>query len=116
MGPMVFWMRSSTSCSNLARVSVRLRCLGPDWSAVMNGRLMSVCMVLDSSHLAFSAASLRRCSAMGSLDRSMPWSFLNSCTSQSMTRWSKSSPPRCVSPLVAFTSNTPSPSSRTEMS
>jgi hypothetical protein len=25
-----------------------------------------------------------------------------------MTRWSKSSPPRCVSPLVATTSNTPS--------
>ena len=46
----------------------------------------------------------------------MPWSFLNSATSQSMSRWSKSSPPRWVSPLVLFTSNTPSASSSTEMS
>ncbi len=33
-----------------------------------------------------------------------------------MTRWSKSSPPRKVSPLVAFTSNTPSPISSTDTS
>ena len=71
----------------------------------MNGRLMSVDIVLDSSILAFSAASFRRWSAIGSLERSMPWSRLNSPTIQSMTRWSKSSPPRCVSPFVDFTSN-----------
>ena len=35
---------------------------------------------------------------------------------QSITCWSKSSPPRWVSPLVALTSNTPSPISRIEMS
>ena len=46
----------------------------------------------------------------------MPWSFLNSATIQSITRWSRLSPPRCVSPLVAFTSTTPSPTSSTEMS
>ncbi|MNC93508.1 hypothetical protein D3C83_101530 [compost metagenome] len=73
-------------------------------------------MVVDSSILAFSAASFSRCSAMESFDRSMPWSFLNSATSQLMMRWSKSSPPRCVSPFVDFTSKTPSPSSRIEMS
>jgi len=33
-----------------------------------------------------------------------------------MMRWSKSSPPRNVSPFVAFTSKTPSPISRIEMS
>ena len=33
-----------------------------------------------------------------------------------MMRSSRSSPPRCVSPLVAFTSTTPSPTSSTEMS
>ncbi len=33
-----------------------------------------------------------------------------------MTRWSKSSPPRKVSPWVAFTSKTPSPISRIDMS
>ena len=60
-------MRSSTSASNLARVSFIVRCLGPDASAVMNGRLISVCVVDDSSIFAFSAASLSRCSASLSL-------------------------------------------------
>ena len=91
-------------------------CFGPSAVAVMNGRLMSVDVVDDSSILAFSAASFSRCSAIESCDRSIPWSRLNSDTSQSMSTWSKSSPPKCVSPLVAFTSNTPSPISRIEMS
>ena len=43
--------------SNLARVSVRSRCLGPFSSAVMKGRLMFVLVVVESSILAFSAAS-----------------------------------------------------------
>ena len=72
MGSMVRCTRSSTSCSSLARVSVRFRCLGPDWSAVMNGRLISVCITVDSAVLAFSAASWSRWSAIGSLARSMP--------------------------------------------
>ena len=46
----------------------------------------------------------------------MPWSFLNSAISQSMTGSSMSSPPRCVSPLVETTSTTFSPTSRIEMS
>jgi len=33
-----------------------------------------------------------------------------------MIIWSKSSPPRCVSPLVDLTSKTPSPSSRIDIS
>ena len=41
----------------------------------------------------------------------MPWSRLNSSATQSMMRWSKSSPPRKVSPLVDLTSKTPSPTS-----
>ena len=49
---------------------------------------------------------------MRSLPRSMPCSFLNSSIIQSTMRWSMSSPPRCVSPLVDFTSTTPSPTSR----
>jgi hypothetical protein len=78
-GSMVFWIRSSTSASSLARVSFMFRCFGPEASAVMNGRLISVCIgVEDSSILAFSAASFRRCSASLSLRRSMPCSFLNS--------------------------------------
>jgi hypothetical protein len=50
------------------------------------------------------------------LDRSMPWSRLNSAASQSTTALSKLSPPRWLSPEVAFTSNTPSPSSSTDTS
>ena len=37
---------------------------------------MSVSITVDSSHLAFSAASLSRCSAIRSLRRSIPWSLL----------------------------------------
>ena len=107
---MVFSIRSSTSASNLARVSFIVRCFGPDASAVMYGRLMSVLWELDSSILAFSAASFRRWSASTSFDRSTPWSFLNSATMYSIRRWSKSSPPRNVSPLVDSTSNWCSPS------
>ena len=107
---------SSTICSNRARVSFICRCLGPVASAVRNGRLISVSSSVDSSILAFSAASFSRCSAIWSLETSTPVSFLNSWTSQSMIRWSMLSPPRCVSPLVDFTSTTPSPTSRIEMS
>ena len=59
VGPTVFCSRSSTSCSNFARVSFICRCLGPVASAVMNGRLMSVSITVESSIFAFSAASLQ---------------------------------------------------------
>ena len=55
---------SAQRLSSLARVSLMFRCFGPFWSAVMKGRLMSVSMEVESSHLAFSAASLRRCRAI----------------------------------------------------
>ncbi len=42
----------------------------------MNGRLMSVSITVESSILAFSAASFRRCSAIRSLLRSMPSDLL----------------------------------------
>ena len=50
---------------------VIVRCLGPDWSAVMNGRLMSAWVWNERSFLAFSAASLSRCRAIWSLRRSI---------------------------------------------
>ncbi len=109
-GSMVRSIRSSTRLSNLARVTLTARCLGPDWSAVMYGRLISVCALEESSILAFSAASFSRCSARMSFLRSMPLSFLNSSHTYSIRRWSKSSPPRKVSPLVESTSNWFSPS------
>ena len=82
----------------------------------MNGRLISVSSSVESSIFAFSAASFRRCSAIWSFERSMPCSFLNSPMIQSIMRWSMLSPPRWVSPFVDFTSTTPSPTSRIEMS
>ena len=73
------------SCSSLDRESLIKRCLGPEASAVMNGRLISVSIVVESSILAFSAASFNRWSAILSFDKSIPESFLNSETSQSWT-------------------------------
>ncbi len=116
VGSMVFSTRSSVSSSNFARVSVMSRCFGPVASAVINGRLMLVVVTPDNSILAFSAASFSLWAAILSLRRSMPLSRLNSAAIQSMTRWSKSSPPRRLLPLVARTSNTPSAISRMDTS
>ena len=91
-------------------------CFGPLASAVMNGRLISYSIALDSAILAFSLSSLMRWRASACFFRSIPVSFLKSSMIQFITRSSKSSPPRCVSPLVAITSNTPSPISSSEMS
>ena len=77
-GSSVREIRSSTSDSSFARESFITRCFGPEASAVMNGRLTSVSLDDDSSILAFSAASLSRCSASLSRRRSMPWSLRNS--------------------------------------
>ena len=57
-----------------------MRCLGPFWSAVMKGRLISASMEVERSFLAFSAASFRRCRAMLSAERSMPFWLLKSST------------------------------------
>ncbi len=72
---------------------------------------MSVSKVVESSILAFSAASRTRWSAMGSLRTSAPVSFLNSPMMKSMSALSMSVPPSWVSPEVATTSNTPPPKS-----
>jgi hypothetical protein len=56
-GPRQRSSRSAVSCSNFDRVSDVFRCFGPDASAVMNGRLICVCVWLESSTLARSAPS-----------------------------------------------------------
>ena len=53
--------KSPQSSSNLARSSLVSMCLGPFSSAAMKGKLMSVTATPESSILAFSAASVRRC-------------------------------------------------------
>ena len=62
--------------SSFARVSFITRCFGPEASAVMKGRLISVSLEDDSSIFAFSAASFSRCRASLSPRRSMPCSLL----------------------------------------
>mmetsp|Transcript_1470 Transcript_1470/g.3970 ORF Transcript_1470/g.3970 Transcript_1470/m.3970 type:complete len:269 (-) Transcript_1470:936-1742(-) len=62
-GAFVLIRKSSTMLSSLDLVICRFKCFGPVWSAVMKGRLMSVCTLLESSILAVSAASRRRCRA-----------------------------------------------------
>ena len=77
-GGKVFEIKSSTKASSLALVILRLICFGPVLSAVMNGKLISVCSAEDSSILAFSAASFNLWRASLSDVRSIPLSFLNS--------------------------------------
>ena len=93
-GSIVARIKSSHNCSNLARVSLRTKCLGPVAVAVIYGKLISVSVDDDNSILAFSAASLRRCNDIGSFLRSMFSSRMNSSASQLMILPSKSSPPR----------------------
>ena len=115
-GIAVLSTRSLVSSSNFALVRFISRCFGPSALAVMNGRLMLVVVAVDSSFFAFSAASFNLWRAILSPDRSMPSAFLNSSIIHWVTRLSKSSPPRRVSPLVARTSMTPSPISMMETS
>ena len=56
-GAMVRSSSELVSSLSFARVSRMSRCLGPLESAVMNGRLICVSCVVESSILAFSAAS-----------------------------------------------------------
>ena len=56
-GATVRSIRAAVSSVSFARDRRVSRCLGPDWSAVMKGRLICVSYVVESSIFAFSAAS-----------------------------------------------------------
>jgi len=60
VGSIVASTRSAVNSSNFARVRVKSKCFGPVASAVMNGKLIFVEVMLESSIFAFSAASIRR--------------------------------------------------------
>jgi len=77
-GGIVLEIRSSTRASSLALVNFRFMCFGPVLSAVINGKLISVCSAEDNSIFAFSAASFNLCKANLSDFKSIPLSFLNS--------------------------------------
>ncbi|BAS81153.1 Os02g0774400 [Oryza sativa Japonica Group] len=102
-GSLVLSMRLFTKDSNFDLVSVMFKCLAPEASAVMNGRLISVWAVDESSILAFSAASRNLCRASLSFARSIASLLLNSLTKNSKRVLSKSSPPRKVSPFFINT-------------
>ena len=116
VGPIMRSSRSRVMSSSCARVKVNSRCAGPSGVDEIKGRLILAVISVESSILAFSAASFSRCIAIRSFVRSMPVSFLNSVVIQSIIRMSQSSPPRCVSPEVARTSKTPLSSSKIETS
>ena len=115
-GGIVLEIKSSTRASNFALVIFKFICFGPVLSAVIKGKFISVCAADDNSIFAFSAASLSLWRASLSDFKSIPFSFLNSERRYSTIVLSKSSPPKNVSPLVDFTSKTPSPNSRIETS
>ena len=102
--------------SNFARVSSSFKCLGPFWSAVMKGILMSTFVLFDNSIFAFSHSSFKRCMAVASLFRLMPVDFLKLPITWFMMISSTSSPPKKLSPEVDFTSKIPSPNSKMETS
>ena len=56
-GARVLLIKSSTNASNFALVNFKVICLGPVLSAVIKGKLTSVCSAEDNSIFAFSAAS-----------------------------------------------------------
>uniref|UniRef100_A0A7C9ADP3 Uncharacterized protein n=1 Tax=Opuntia streptacantha TaxID=393608 RepID=A0A7C9ADP3_OPUST len=115
-GERVLSISLSTRDSNFDLVRVMFKCFAPEASALINGRLMSVCDVDESSILAFSAASRSLCRARRSFLKSIPSVLLNSDTKNSNKVLSKSSPPKNVSPFVALTSKTPLDISRMETS
>ena len=96
-------------CSNLARVITTFR-------SSPSSRLstsIDVCVAEDSVRFARSHAVRRRRSARAFPRRSsfvLRWNSDAQCSTRAL---SKSSPPRCVSPAVARTSNTPSSRVRT---
>ncbi len=76
-------MRSTKSAVislNFAREIDISKCNGPASPAVMNGSETCAVVTPESSFFAFSAASFKRCIAILSFDKSMPFSFLNSAT------------------------------------
>mmetsp|Transcript_21737 Transcript_21737/g.52311 ORF Transcript_21737/g.52311 Transcript_21737/m.52311 type:complete len:364 (-) Transcript_21737:715-1806(-) len=102
-GEMVDLKRSMQSSSNLARVRVSDRSL-PPWKSSISMRFW---WDVESTRLARSTSRRSFWMAFLSLEASTPVFFLNTASMWSITRLSKSSPPRCVSPDVAITSNTP---------
>merc|ERR1719188_653408 len=113
-GSMHLRKRSELSSSNLARVMLLKKSM-PSKSESMS---MLVCAVDESVRLARSHCVLKRLSARGLFAAMMSFLYLrlNSWQKCCTSLWSKSSPPKCVSPAVALTSKMPSSMVRRETS
>mmetsp|Transcript_11027 Transcript_11027/g.23200 ORF Transcript_11027/g.23200 Transcript_11027/m.23200 type:complete len:231 (-) Transcript_11027:1170-1862(-) len=97
------------SFSNCARVTFKVPS-SPPTSSPMS---ISTVSLEESSRFVFSAARLALAVVFSSPDRPF---FFSSASNQSERQLSKSSPPRCVSPPVAFTSTMPPSMESTETS
>ena len=90
--------------SNLARVNTILKSI----PSLIHSISILAKVADDRVLFACSAATAKRLIAFLLSERSILCFVLNSLIKYSIIRWSKSDPPRCVSPPVAFTSNIPS--------
>mmetsp|Transcript_71420 Transcript_71420/g.118693 ORF Transcript_71420/g.118693 Transcript_71420/m.118693 type:complete len:315 (-) Transcript_71420:732-1676(-) len=102
-GARVFLNRSAFNSSNRARVSVSTRSC-PSWKRSISTRTWCCA---ERARLARSTSRRSVCRARWSRDASAPVFRAKSFSRCVITRLSKSSPPRCVSPLAACTSKTP---------
>ncbi len=103
--------------SNLARVSLSSTFTGPFSVTVKNGKEIIASSWAESSILARSAASFKRCIAILSLDKLSPLCSWAMCAKMnSIILLSQSSPPKRLSPAVANTSKVPSAMSSKETS
>mmetsp|Transcript_44073 Transcript_44073/g.93784 ORF Transcript_44073/g.93784 Transcript_44073/m.93784 type:complete len:210 (+) Transcript_44073:268-897(+) len=104
-GASVRLKRSEQSSSNLALVRVTER----SFPSINASTSIVTSNLVDRARFPFSTS--RRSLAMalwsGVALAAILFFFLNSFSAKSTTFWSKSSPPKWVSPLVATTSNTP---------
>jgi hypothetical protein len=115
-GSMVRLTRSSTRLSSLARRQLQVRCFGTGLVGGDEGQVDLGLVEDDSSILAFLGSflePLQRQLVVAQVDALVLLELVGEIVDE---RMSKSSPPRKVSPLVDFTSNTPSPISRIETS
>mmetsp|Transcript_21530 Transcript_21530/g.64061 ORF Transcript_21530/g.64061 Transcript_21530/m.64061 type:complete len:219 (+) Transcript_21530:1218-1874(+) len=103
MGAAHFLNRSLFSSSNLARVSVSLKSM----PSMMAGISMTTFVSFESLRLAASASRRSFARARSDVVKSLSSFSLKRLINQSIMRWSKSAPPRCVSPAVASTRNSP---------
>jgi hypothetical protein len=72
MDPLLLGENVNITCNDLKKLTFRFICFGPEESMVRYGKFTSVWREDESSIFAFSAASFKRCIAIGSFVTSIP--------------------------------------------